>query len=74
MRIIINYKKKGLKGNAMEDYELTIGAIEYYKNKACEVAKNKCDKCEAAQEYNGKLGCAFDTVNRFIEWNNKYNK
>ena len=47
--------------------------IEYYKDKACEVAGNKCDKCEAAQEYNGKLWCAFDTVNRFIEWNNKYN-
>lgn len=57
----------------MEDYELTIGTIEYYKDKACEVAGNKCDKCEAVQEYNGKLWCAFDTVNRFIEWNNKYN-
>lgn len=58
----------------MEDYELTIGAIEYYKAKACEVIGNKCDKCEAVKEYNGKLLCAFDTVNRFIEWDNTYNK
>ena len=58
----------------MEDYEMTIGTIEYYKDKACEVARNKCDKCEAAQEYNCKLYCAFDTVNRFIEWDNKYNR
>ena len=55
----------------MEDYELTIGTIDYYKDRACEVAGNKC---EAAQEYNGKLWCAFDTVNRFIEWDNKYSK
>ena len=58
----------------MEDYELTVGTIEYYKCKACEVVGHKCDKCEAAQEHNGKLWCAFDTVNRFIEWDNKYNK
>lgn len=58
----------------MEDYELTIGTIEYYKDKACKIAENKCDKCEAAQEYKGKLWCAFDTVNRFIEWDNKYNR
>ena len=56
----------------MEDYELTMGTIKYYKNKACEVVKNKCDKCEASQEYNGKLWCAFDTVNRFIEYANKH--
>ena len=62
------------KREAMEDYELTIGTIDYYKDRACEVAGNKCDKCEAAQEYNGKLWCAFDTVNRFIEWDNKYYK
>ena len=58
----------------MEDYESTIEIIEYYKAKACEVARNKCDKCEAAQEYDSKLYCAFDTVNRFIEWVNKYHK
>ena len=38
----------------MEDYKLIIGTIDYYKDKACAVAENKCDKCEAAQEYNGK--------------------
>ena len=59
----------------MEDYKFIIGTIDYYyKDKACAVAGNKCDKCEAAQEYNGKLWCAFDTVNRFIEWDNKYNR
>lgn len=58
----------------MEDYELTIEIIEHYKDKACEVAGNKCDKCEATQEYNRNLYCAFDTVNRFIEWVNKYYK
>ena len=58
----------------MEDYELTIGTIKYYKDKACEVAGNKCGKCEVVQEYNGKLWCVFDTVNRFIEWDNKYNR
>ena len=58
----------------MEDYKSTIGIIEHYKTKACEVAGNKCDKCEAVHEYNSKLYCAFDTVNRFIEWVNKYYK
>ena len=58
----------------MEDYESTIGIIEHYKTKACEVAGNKCDKCEAVQEYSRNLYCAFDTVNRFIEWVNKYYK
>ena len=51
----------------MENYKLTIETIDYYKDKACAIAGNKCDKCEAAQEYNGKLWCAFNTVNRFIE-------
>lgn len=55
-------------------FNKTIETIEYYKDKACKVIKNRCDKCEAAQEHNGQLSCAFDTVNRFIEWNNKYNK
>ena len=58
----------------MGDYESTIKIIEHYKFKACEVAGNKCDKCEATQEYNRNLYCAFDTVNRFIEWVNKYHK
>ena len=58
----------------MEDYELTIGTIELYKEKACGVIKNRCDKCEAALEYRGEPCCAFDIVVRFIEWDNKYNK
>lgn len=58
----------------MEDYKLTLNTLKHYKYKACEVIGNKCDKCEAAQEYNDKIACAFDTVNRFIEWNNKYNR
>ena len=70
--ILKNNKNKLLRDNIMEDYELTMRTIKYYKNKACEVARHKCDKCEAAQEYNGKLWCAFDTVNRFIEYANKH--
>lgn len=57
-----------------KDYKLTIKIIECYKNKACDIARNKCDRCEAAQKYNDELWCAFDTVNRFINWDNKYNK
>lgn len=56
----------------MKDYELTIGTIEHYKNKACELAKNDCSKCEALHECNGKQWCSFDTVNRFIEYANKH--
>jgi hypothetical protein len=56
----------------MEDYELTIGSIINYKIKACEFAGNNCSKCEALHECNGKQWCSFDTVNRFIEWYNKY--
>lgn len=67
-------KERILRNKIMKDYELTIGTIVYYKIKACKVAGNRCNKCEAAQEYNGRLCCAFDTVNRFIEWDNKYNK
>ena len=58
----------------MNDYELIIASVEYYKNKACKVAKNNCDACEGRHEYNGKLWCSFDTVIRFIEWDNTYNK
>lgn len=58
----------------MEDYELTIGTIEYYKSKACELVCGNCPKCEAMHEYNGKYYCQFDTVIRFIEWDNKYNR
>ena len=58
----------------MEDYELTIGAIIDYKIKACKIAKNDCSKCEALHECQDKQWCSFDTVVRFIEWVNKYNK
>lgn len=58
----------------MEDYELTIGTVEYYKNKACELVKGNCDKCEAAYKYYGSKWCCFDTTIRFIKWDNQYNK
>lgn len=58
----------------MEDYELTIGAIEHDKNKACELIGNNCDKCEAMYVRCDKQWCCFDTVIEFIEWDNKYNK
>ena len=58
----------------MEDYELTINAIGFYKNKACEIVSDNCSKCEAMHEYNNRHYCAFDTVVRFIEWVNKYNR
>lgn len=53
--------------------EMTIRIIEYYKNKACELVKGNCDKCEAAYEYRGKKWCCFDATTRFIEWDNQYN-
>lgn len=56
----------------MEDYELTIGTIEHYKNKACELIKGNCEKCEAMYKYCDKQWCCFDTVNRFIEYANKH--
>lgn len=56
----------------MEDYKLTIGSIIDYKSKACKLAGNNCNRCEALHECNGKQWCSFDTVNRFIEWYNKY--
>lgn len=55
----------------MENFELTMGIIENYKKKACEYAKVKCDFCEAMYEHADKQFCCFDTVNRFIKWNNK---
>ena len=58
----------------MEDYELTIGTIEYYRNKACELAKCNCDKCEASYECCFQKWCCFDTVIRFIKWDNQYNR
>lgn len=58
----------------MEDYELIIGSIMHYKIKACDCVHNQCDQCEAVYQYNGKQYCQFDTVMRFIEWDNKYNR
>lgn len=58
----------------MEDYEITIGTIEHYKDKACGVIKNNCERCEAGVECQGNPWCAFDIVVRFIEWDNKYNR
>ena len=53
---------------------MTIDTIEYYKSRACDCANGERDKCEAMCEYNGKQYCQFDTVIRFIEWDNKYNR
>lgn len=61
------------KGFNMEDYNYTIDAIESYKNKACEIAKNNCEKCEARQEFNGNYFCCFDTTIRFIKFANNNN-
>lgn len=57
----------------MKDCEMIMGTIEYYQNKACELVKGNCDKCEAAYEYCGKKLCCFDTTTRFIKWDNQYN-
>ena len=56
----------------MEDYEMTMGTIEQYKNKACGLVDGYCNKCQARYKYNDKNWCCFDTVNFFIEWANKY--
>lgn len=58
----------------MKDYKLTIKNIKHYKHKACEMVGSNCNRCEGAYEYNNKIFCVFDTVNRFIEWDNEYNK
>ena len=57
----------------MKDYEMTLESIEYYKDKACKYISGRCDKCEAMHEYNEKQHCQFDTVIRFIKWDNQYN-
>lgn len=57
----------------MEDYELIMGAIVDYKIKACMMVNSDCGRCEALHECNAKQWCAFDTVNRFIEYVNKNN-
>lgn len=56
----------------MKDYKATIETIECYKNKACKLIDGNCDKCEAMFEYRDKQFCQFDTVVRFIEWDNEY--
>lgn len=54
--------------------ELRAAVIMNYKSKACEMVGNNCNKCEGAYKYNNKTICVFDTVNRFIEWYDKYKK
>ena len=56
------------------DYREIIEILGCYKNEACELVGNRCDRCEAGQEYRGNLTCSFDTVSRFIEWQSIYNK
>ena len=56
------------------DYREMIESLGCYKNEACERVGNRCDRCEAGQEYKGNPTCSFDTVSRFIEWKSIYNK
>ena len=56
------------------DYREIIEILGRYKNEACELVGNRCDRCEAGQEYKGNPTCSFDTVSRFIEWQGIYNK
>ena len=56
------------------DYREVIEILGRYKAEACELIRNRCDKCEASQEYRGNSTCSFDTVSRFIEWQGIYNK
>lgn len=60
----------------MEDYELIMGSIEQYKDKACGLVDGDCNKCAARYKHNdeNENWCCFDTVNFFIEWDNKYNR
>lgn len=55
----------------MEDYKLTMRSIRKYKIKACKMVNCDCRKCESLYEFNNKYWCAFDTVNRFIEYVNE---
>lgn len=54
--------------------EAPAAVIMNYKSKACEMVGNNCNKCEGAYKYNNKTICVFDTVNRFIEWYDKYKR
>lgn len=56
------------------DYREIIEILGCYKDKACELVGNRCDRCEAGQEYRGNPTCSFDTVSRFIEWEGIYNR
>ena len=56
------------------DYREIIEILGCYKNEACELVGNRCNRCEAGQEYRGNPTCSFDTVLRFIEWEGVYNK
>lgn len=56
----------------MENYKLTVEAVNHYQDKACEIIGNDCDKCEAMYWYGDKQWCCFDTVARFVEYTNKY--
>lgn len=56
----------------MENYELTIETIEDYKDNACWIIRDDCDKCDAMYECNGNRFCCFDTVIRFVEYANKH--
>lgn len=55
----------------MEDYELTIVAIKYYRDKACGIANCNCDKCAASYYYCFKTLCCFDVVISSIKHTNK---
>ena len=46
--------------------------VRYYKSKACLLANNCCEKCEAMYKYGDGKYCCFDNVIRFIEYVNKY--
>ena len=56
----------------IQEVKRMINTITSYKNKACEIASDDCNECEAMYKHNGKHYCSFDTVIRFIEWYDKY--
>ena len=55
----------------MNDYELTIASIKYYKDRACDMVDCKCENCEAMYKCCEQQWCCFDTVIRFIEYVNR---
>lgn len=56
------------------DYREIIEILGCYKDEACKLVENRCDRCEASQKYRGNRTCSFDTVCRFIEWEAIYSK